>query len=74
MNSQGSGFEFKIDAKFLAELSVNAPFITTFFASIFLNTYTIKLKKEIDIITPGLNIILDNPYIIEVERVVYYET
>ena len=38
------------------------------------NYLTIKLKKEIDIITPGLNIILDNPYIIEVERVVYYET
>ena len=38
------------------------------------NYLTIKLKKEIEIITPGLNIILDNPYIIEVERVVYYET
>ena len=38
------------------------------------NYLTLKLKKEIEIITPGLNIVLDNPYIIEVERVVYYET
>ena len=38
------------------------------------NYLTIKLKKEIEIITPGLNIVLDNPYPIEVERVVYYET
>ena len=37
------------------------------------NYITIKLKKEIEIITPGLNIFLDNPYPIEVERVVYYE-
>ena len=37
------------------------------------NYLTVILKKEIDIITPGLNIILDNPYIVEVERVVYYE-
>lgn len=38
------------------------------------NYLTLKLKKEIEIITPGLNIVLDNPYPIEVERVVYYET
>lgn len=38
------------------------------------NYLTIKLKKEIEIMTPGLNIVLDNPYPIEVERVVYYET
>ena len=38
------------------------------------NYLKIKLKKEIEIITPGLNIVLDNPYPIEVERVVYYET
>lgn len=38
------------------------------------NYLTIKLKKEIEIITPGLNIVLDNPYSIEVERVAYYET
>ena len=31
------------------------------------NYLTIKLKKEIEIITPGLNIVLDNPYSIEVE-------
>ena len=38
------------------------------------NYLTLKLKKEIEIITPGLNLVLDNPYLIEVERVVYYET
>ena len=38
------------------------------------NYLTLKLKKEIEIITPGLNIVLDNPFIVEVERVVYYET
>ena len=38
------------------------------------NYLTIKLKKEIEIITPGLNIVLDNPFVVEVERVVYYET
>lgn len=32
---------------------------------------TIKLFTTVDIITPGLNIILDNPYKIEVKRVVY---
>ena len=38
------------------------------------NYLTINLKKEIEIITPGLNLVLDNPYLIEVERVVYYDT
>ena len=38
------------------------------------NYLTINLKKEIEIMTPGLNIVLDNPFPIEVERVVYYET
>lgn len=38
------------------------------------NYLTLKLKKEIEIITPGLNIVLDNPFVVEVERVVYYET
>ena len=38
------------------------------------NYLTLKLKKEIEIIAPGLNIVLDNPFIVEVERVVYYET
>ena len=38
------------------------------------NYLTILLKIVIEIITPGLNLVLDNPYLIEVERVVYYET
>ena len=29
------------------------------------------LTTEINITTPGLNIVLDNPYIVEVKRVVY---
>lgn len=32
-----------------------------------------KLIKEIEIITPGLNLILDNPYKLNVKRVIYYE-
>ena len=32
---------------------------------------TIKLFTSVDIITPGLNIILDSPYKIEVSRVIY---
>ena len=32
---------------------------------------TIKLFTSVDIITPGLNIVLDNPYKIEVSRVIY---
>ena len=31
----------------------------------------IKLISKVDIITPGLNIILNNPYKIEVKRVIY---
>lgn len=34
---------------------------------------TIKLFTSVNIITPGLNIILDNPYKIEVSRVIYDE-
>ena len=49
----------------------NDIFITT---NIEDNYLSLKLKKEIEIITPGLNIVLDNPFIVEVERVVYYET
>ena len=49
----------------------NDIFITT---SIEDNYLSLKLKKEIEIITPGLNIVLDNPFVVEVERVVYYET
>jgi len=33
----------------------------------------IKLFTSVNIITPGLNIILDNPYKIEVSRVIYDE-
>lgn len=32
-----------------------------------------NLIKEVEIITPGLNLILDNPHKIDVKRVVYYE-
>lgn len=32
---------------------------------------TVKLYTSINIITPGLNIILGNPYKIEVDRVIY---
>ena len=34
---------------------------------------TIKLEKEIEFVTPGLDKILGNPYHILVERVVGYE-
>ena len=33
---------------------------------------TFYLKKEVEIITPGLNLILDNPYSLEVQRVIAY--
>lgn len=32
-----------------------------------------KLIKEVEIITPGLNLILGNPHNLDVKRVVYYE-
>lgn len=31
------------------------------------------LSKEVDIITPGLNLILDNPFVIDVRRSIPYE-
>lgn len=34
---------------------------------------TITLKKSVDLIAPGLNIILDDPFIITVKKVVYDE-
>jgi len=34
---------------------------------------TVVLQREIDIITPGANIILDDPYIVKVQRVIKYE-
>ena len=37
------------------------------------NLLTISLSKDIDLVTPGLNNILDNPYIVKSERVVNYE-
>ena len=37
------------------------------------NFLKIILKKDIDIITPGLNLVLNNPYEIRVERIIYYE-
>lgn len=37
------------------------------------DTETIKLSKAININTPGLNLVLKNPFIINVERVIYNE-
>ena len=34
---------------------------------------TFHLLKEVDIITPGLNLILDNPYQLDVSRSISYE-
>lgn len=34
---------------------------------------TFKLEKEVAIVTPGLNFIFDNPYQVEVTRVMSYE-
>lgn len=31
----------------------------------------LSLEKKVDIITPGLNRVLDDPYIVKVERVIY---
>lgn len=33
----------------------------------------INLKEKFNVMTPGLNLILGNPYLIEVNRVIYYE-
>ncbi len=38
------------------------------------NAYTkIVMVKKIDLITPGLNLILDNPYEVRVERIIPYD-
>ena len=34
---------------------------------------TIILYKQVSVATPGLNLLLSNPYTIEIERVVYHE-
>ena len=34
---------------------------------------TIELKKEVEIITPGLNLFLDNPHIVSAKKVISYE-
>lgn len=31
------------------------------------------IKKDVEVITPGLNLVLGNPYNVKVSRVVYYE-
>ncbi len=33
----------------------------------------ISLNKKMELITPGLNILLDNPYVIEAKKVISYE-
>lgn len=37
------------------------------------NLKKIKLSKSIDVLSPGLNLVLGDTYIIYVERVIYYE-
>ena len=37
------------------------------------NYYTINLTKEVNLVTPGINRVLDDPYIITIKRVVYYD-
>ncbi len=38
------------------------------------NTYvTFTVKKPLEIITPGLNLLFPSPYEVEVKRVMYYE-
>lgn len=34
---------------------------------------TFYLKRDVEIITPGLNVIFDNPHVVTVERVLSYE-
>ena len=34
---------------------------------------TFFLKRDVEIITPGLNVIFDSPYTVSVERVLSYE-
>ena len=34
---------------------------------------TITLTRKIDLITPGLNLILSSPYVVEADRVIKYE-
>lgn len=34
---------------------------------------TFYLKKDVEIVTPGLNVVFDNPYVVEVKRVISYE-
>ena len=36
-------------------------------------TLTIKLERELDMITPGMDSILGDPYFVKIERVVNYE-
>lgn len=36
-------------------------------------TITFSLKKNITIVTPGLNFLFSNPYLLEVKRVMSYE-
>ena len=35
--------------------------------------YVINMYKDVKLITPGLNRILDNPYRVSIKRVVYYD-
>ncbi len=37
------------------------------------NYIKVKMKRKVDIITPGLNLVMDNPYTVEVERVIMHD-
>lgn len=39
------------------------------------NDYLVfQLNRSIDIVTPGLNLVFGNPYIVSVKRVIYHES
>jgi len=35
--------------------------------------YNILIKKNVDLFTPGINVIFDDPYVLKVKRVIPYE-
>lgn len=60
-------------AEILDELSLNDESVTLDVTNEENETVTFSLKKEVTIVTPGLNLLFSNPYEIEVTRVIYYE-
>ncbi len=55
-----------VNEKRSKEISVNVSLIDSGYI-------TITLERKIDIITPGLNLILNDPYVVNVKRVIKYE-